>query len=185
MKRGALILIGIFLGSGLSYYFFFSVATSETRELVEGSPERAGLGWLEVEFALSGKEMEDIRSVHERFLPICAQHCRLLAKARWDLARLSEDPRSSAGQLAKASEKVGRIEQECFGMSLSNIEEISGLLEAEKGARYRILMRSRLVEHRGPIRGESNELGSWALIDGIYLRQIKDLTTIGNKRPYN
>jgi len=148
MKRSALILGIILVASATAYCFYFRAATAKTRPLTEGGPEAAGLVWLQREFALSEPEMETLRAAHARFLPRCAEHCRALAEARQQLSALSDRPGASTAELVEKSQSVSRIEQECFSMTLANIDEISALMPPEAGARYRSLMRNRLIEHR-------------------------------------
>ncbi len=148
MKKVFLIFLVIFGVSVSAYQCYFRMATANHSAAIRS--HESGLFWLKKEFRLSESEMRAIEEVHQEFLPHCEKLCQLLITTRQRLVMLSQVPGATAAELVELNRELARIEQECFEMTLLNIDRISTLMPPEQGQRYQGLMRNRLVEYRAP-----------------------------------
>lgn len=90
------------------------------------------LSWLKREFRLSDIEMQQVRQLHEGYLPKCREMCAKIA------AKQSEVNEALAkGEMPDAKlVELGTLRAQCQGQMLRHFQEVSQAMPAEQGKRY-------------------------------------------------
>jgi hypothetical protein len=94
------------------------------------------LDWLRQEFRLSDTEMARVRTLHQGYLPKCAEMCARIAAKKQELAQ------SLAGQthVTPAAERnlaeLGMLRVQCQTEMLRHFVEVSQAMPPEPGRRY-------------------------------------------------
>ncbi|MCS7089361.1 MAG: periplasmic heavy metal sensor [Verrucomicrobiota bacterium] len=94
------------------------------------------LEWLRREFQLSPSQLEQIRRLHEGYLPVCRAWCTQIGAARDALeAELAEQGRFTV-RAAELVRELARLRAECQTAMLQHFDEVSRAMPPEQGRRY-------------------------------------------------
>ena len=97
------------------------------------------LDWLRVEFKLSPPELEQVRKLHEGYLPQCADMCRKIAAKKRELeAALAATPNGANSQAAVKTklDELALLRAQCQLQMLQHFSEVSRAMPAEQARRY-------------------------------------------------
>jgi len=134
MKRGALILLlGVAVGTA-GFSGFYYLGTSSCRDLMrEPQPE---LAWLKKEFKLSDAEFARISTLHEAYLPQCAQRCLRIAEQNRQLEALLVQTSAVTPEIQDLLAERARTRAACEAEMLKHFLEVSRTMPPEQGRRY-------------------------------------------------
>jgi hypothetical protein len=94
------------------------------------------LNWLRTEFHLSEVEMARIRTLHEGYLPQCAEMCAKIAAKKRELeAVLGNGTNLTVEAQAKLNE-VAVLRAQCQAQMLQHFITVSQTMPPEQGQRY-------------------------------------------------
>lgn len=157
MYKAIIGIISILSVAVVSYFAYFTWSTAKSKALVSEKHGEAGLIWLKSEFNLSEAEFGAVKVAHDAYAPHCEQMCMDLASARNALFRLTDSDQTDMAMIESALTRVHDSEGHCLRMTLKHVQEVSQLMDAEKGKRYRKEMTVRLLENGGGYRQIYNE----------------------------
>jgi len=155
VKKVFLLLIAAIALACMGYAVYFKAATHKTQNMM-GAKE-GGMEWLRSEFHLDDVQYSKIKALHDAFEPECDKHCRDLAEANRNLAKLMQESPEYSPEIAHALEKCAEIKSECRKATLGQIYAVSHLMGSDEGLRYRRMMAACLVEQSSP---KNNQLDS-------------------------
>jgi small-conductance mechanosensitive channel len=94
------------------------------------------LAWLRQEFRLSDAELARVRTLHDGYLPQCAEMCQAIAAKKRELeAALAGATNVTATAEAKLAE-LGALRAQCQTQMLRHFVEVSQAMPPEQGRRY-------------------------------------------------
>jgi hypothetical protein len=94
------------------------------------------LAWLRQEFQLGEAELARVRTLHDGYLPRCAEMCRQIAAKKRDLEQvLARETNVNAAVEQKLSE-LGALRAQCQTEMLRHFAEVSQAMPPEQGRRY-------------------------------------------------
>lgn len=134
MKRSLLILI-VALAAGV---IVFAASYQFSQRLCVKQIARSGddLEWLRQEFQLGDDELAKVRTLHEGYLPKCAEMCRqIAAKKREVETALAGTTKLTDAAQQKLSE-LGALRAQCQTQMLQHFAEVSQAMPPEQGRRY-------------------------------------------------
>ncbi len=148
MKRGTFILFTLLAVAGgwfaAGYYGaqHFRAATS--------TPTVDELAWMQVEFALTSQQMDNVRKVHNEYRPRCREMCNRVAARQSELVLLLQ----SSGEITPAVQaklrEASDLRADCESAMLQHFYHVSQAMPAPQGKRYLEEMhRLTLVPHVG------------------------------------
>lgn len=129
------------LGGSVAY---FRTATAPSEGMLE-RPD-GELEWLRREFRLSEEEYARIRTKHEEYAPACERMCAQIAEANQRLERLIENNHAVTPEIEAALHQSAQIQEDCRRTMLGHVYAVGAEMSPEQGARYRAMMRARLVK---------------------------------------
>jgi len=134
MKRAALILIVGLIAAVAGYGTLYYYATKQHRQMLETpAPE---LAWLKKEFRLGDAEFERIATLHEGFLPRCAELCRRISAKNSELQRLTSGTNIDARSVEQKLKEAGELRVQCQQNMFNHFLEVSRQMPPEQGRRY-------------------------------------------------
>jgi len=109
--------------------------------------------WLRREFHLDDRQLARIRSLHDAYQPICADHCSRILAARQRLAELESAGRRDTPEYAATLRAWDGIKHECQEATLRHLETVAAVMNPGDGRRYLALMTPRVIhsDHRAPL----------------------------------
>ena len=134
MRRSLFILLGVLAAGAVvfagSYLLAQRICARQFADPVDD------LGWLRREFHLSDAEMARIRELHEGYLPICGEMCRLIeARKREVEASLAGATNVSAVAEQQLAD-LAALRARCQTQMLRHFAEVSQAMPPEQGHRY-------------------------------------------------
>ncbi len=99
--------------------------------------------WLRTEFALSADQATAIERLHERYGPVCDEHCARIMATRARLAGLQPGT-SAQAETAAEMERLTRI---CTASTRNHLEAVAALMDPRQGARYLELVGAKVAAH--------------------------------------
>ncbi len=120
------------LGSYAAFYTWHRPSAEVRAAVSSGDP----LEWLRAEFQLSPDQFDRIKTLHERYGDVCAEHCRLIHEAR---------------QEQRPAAEIARLEQTCVASMTAHFQQVAAIMGPEQGPRYlaTILPCVKGYEHHG------------------------------------
>jgi hypothetical protein len=97
------------------------------------------LAWLRTEFRLSDAELARIRTLHEGYLPRCAEMCRDIAAKKREVEAVLAAGTNLVSVETKLME-LGGLRARCQAQMLQHFAEVSQAMPPEQGRRYRAEM---------------------------------------------
>lgn len=94
------------------------------------------LDWLRLEFRLGDAELARIRTLHEGYLPLCADNCALIAAKKNELAQALAAGTNTTATLEQLRADVAALRAKCQSEMLAHFEEVSRAMPAAQGRRY-------------------------------------------------
>ena len=94
------------------------------------------LNWLRLEFHLGDAELARIRTLHEGYLPLCAENCTQIAAKKNELAQALAAGTNATISLDPLRAGVAAIRAKCQSEMLAHFEEVSRAMPAAQGQRY-------------------------------------------------
>jgi HAMP domain-containing protein len=134
MSRPVLILLAIALASVAIFAWVFLFASkASSRHLSRPTDE---LEWLQTEFRLGKAEMERVRELHNRYLPVCQSFCDQIAREKRSLQQLVEQGQGTSEAARQRLDEIARLRASCQAAMLQHFEEVSRVMPPEEGRRY-------------------------------------------------
>lgn len=134
MKRAVVVLIIGLLAAAAGYCALFYHGTKKHRAMMESTaPE---LAWLKNEFHLSDAEFERITTLHEGYMPRCAELCQRIAAKNLELQHIVSDPHVDAKAVEHKLKEAGDLRVECQKNMFNHFLEVSRQMPPEQGKRY-------------------------------------------------
>lgn len=124
-----------FLAFGLTRHFCADMPVEITDEV----------SWMRDEFNLTPVQTAAIETLHDDYHPVCMEHCRLIARARKDLA--------SAADKTAAHAELLRLEAVCQAATRAHLQRVAAAMPPDQGARFLTLVLPKLShhEHNAPL----------------------------------
>lgn len=134
MKKAALILAAGLVLCTAAFAAFYYFGTASCRAMMsEPQPE---LAWLKKEFHLSDAELARITSLHESYLPQCAQRCMRIAELNNKLEQLLAQASSVTPEIQSVLAERAKTRAECEAEMLNHFLQVSRMMPPEQGRRY-------------------------------------------------
>lgn len=134
MRRGFLILGSGVIVAVIAYYCFYLAGTSGPRTWLQSrQPE---LVWLKQEFKLSDAEFARLSQLHEAYLPLCKERCRLIRQMNDNLGQLLATTSDVTPAVESALAERAKMRSECQTVMLKHFFEVSRTMPPEQGKRY-------------------------------------------------
>lgn len=151
MKRGLLILLAGLIVGGAAYACFFLMGTAESRKwLHSDQPE---LQWLKDEFGLGAKEFSRIVTLHEAYLPQCAERCMQIETLNQELDHLLESASEVSPELVSLLRERAGVRALCQEEMLRHFFAVSRAMPPEQGRRYLAWVREMTCLRESPMPG--------------------------------
>ncbi len=134
MKRPLFILLGTLI-AGAAIFGGAYFTSQYTCRLCRAQPAD-DLAWLRLEFHLSDAEMARIRTLHEGYLPKCAETCAAIAaqKREYESAFGSGPPATAAAR--EKLKEIAALRAQCRAQMLQYFATVSQAMPPEQGRRY-------------------------------------------------
>lgn len=147
MKRSLLILVlglglGLLGGSGT----YWAMTAGYRAMFRQAQPE---LAWLQREFRLSDEEYRRIATLHEAYLPKCAELCARIADTEARIRELLDRHDAVTPEIERLLLEAAYIRVECQKTMLDHFFAVSRAMPAEQGQRYLVWVREKtfLMDH--------------------------------------
>lgn len=134
MKKGAVILLLGLLVSTAAFSGFYYHGTAPCRVMM--SQPQPELAWLKKEFHLSDAEFARISTLHEAYLPQCAQRCLRVAEENRQLNRLLSQASSITPEIKNLLAERAKTRADCEAEMLKHFLEVSRTMPPAEGRRY-------------------------------------------------
>lgn len=134
MRRSVVIVCSVILASVALFAGAFILGSQLSCHHLSGSPD--DLNWLRVEFSLSNVELEEIRKLHEGYLPVCEKYCAEIEEAKWELQLLIQQNPDDAEVVAAKLQNIADIRAQCQAAMLAHFEAVSHEMPHVQGERY-------------------------------------------------
>ncbi len=134
MRKGWLILLlGLLLGMA-AFCGVYYLGTAPSREMMHGTqPE---LAWLKQEFKLSDAEFARITTLHEAYLPQCAERCRVIEQQNQKLKELLAQNGTATPEVQNLLLERARTRAQCEAEMLKHFHAVSLAMPPQQGRRY-------------------------------------------------
>lgn len=134
MKRSlAIVMLALVVGAAMFAGSYLIAQRLRAKHFTNTADD---LAWLRQEFRLSDAELAKVRTLHEGYLPKCAEMCRQIAvKKREVEAALANTTNLTAVAEQKLSE-LGALRAQCQTQMLQHFAEVSQAMPSEQGRRY-------------------------------------------------
>ncbi len=134
MRRGwFILLLGLLLGTA-GFTGFYYLGTAPCRAMMhETQPE---LAWLKQEFKLSEPEFARITTLHEAYLPQCAERCRVVEEQNKKLKELLTKDPSVTPEVQNLLVERAKTRALCEAEMLKHFQAVSRAMPPEQGRRY-------------------------------------------------
>jgi len=109
------------------------------------------LAWVEHEFDLSGEKLARVKAMHEAYVGVCAEHCRVIAETRQKLREL-QAARAAPEEIAAVSAEAAAADAHCMASTREHIREVAAAIGGAQGQRYldTVLPRVAGFDHSAP-----------------------------------
>lgn len=163
MNKAAVILLsGLLLGAA-AFSGFYYVGTAPGRHMMsEPQPE---LAWLKNEFHLSDADFVRITTLHEAYLPQCAERCRVIEGQNRKLKELLAQNAAMTPEIESLLVERAKTRALCEAEMLKHFQEVSKAMPPEQGRRYlawvqeQTVLRPQAMESRHKMEGGGNHDG--------------------------
>jgi hypothetical protein len=134
MRRAGFILSFGLLACIAAFAGFYFVGTASSRELLkQPHPE---LAWLKKEFKLNDEEFSRIVTLHEGYLPQCAERCKLIEEQNVRLQQMLATADSVTPEIEGVLALRAKIRSDCETEMLRHFLEVSRTMPEAQGRRY-------------------------------------------------
>lgn len=108
--------------------------------------------WLRREFRLSDTQFAQVRSLHDAYRPVCADHCNRIMAVQQRLAALKQTGAKDSPDYVAALKEWNDIKRECNEATMQHLHRVAAAMSPDQGRRYLALMVPRVTQfdHRGP-----------------------------------
>ncbi len=134
MKRSPAILALALVGGIVLFAVSYLLAQRVCATRMAGNAD--DLDWLRQEFRLSDAEMARVRSLHEGYLPKCADMCRQIAVKKAELEAALSGATNVTSVAEKKLSELAALRAECQTQMLRHFVEVSQAMPPEQGRRY-------------------------------------------------
>lgn len=95
-----------------------------------------GLDWLRQEFRLTDAELGKVRTLHEGYLPKCAEMCERIAAKKQELEQVLAGQTNVSTMVEQKLSELGVLRAQCQTEMLRHFVEVSQAMPPEQGRRY-------------------------------------------------
>lgn len=133
MKRSPLVvLMALILGAGI----FAAAFQLSHRFCTARNAPADDLAWLRQEFQLSDAELARVRTLHEGYLPKCAEMCRQIAAKKREVESTFAGTTNLTDEARQKLSELGALRAQCQAQMLEHFVEVSRAMPAAQGQRY-------------------------------------------------
>lgn len=134
MKRSALILMLALAASATVFVGSYLIAQGIcAKHLVNPADD---LAWLRQEFRLTDAELGRVRTLHEGYLPKCAEMCERIAAKKQELEQYLAGQTDVSTTVEQKLSELGALRAQCQTEMLRHFFEVSQAMPPEPGRRY-------------------------------------------------
>ncbi len=114
--------------------------------------ERDAMAWLRADFGLTEEQFEAIRTLHEDYSVVCAEHCLEIQKASAALERLQSQEGAPAEAVVAAERRLEELRLVCETAIATHVRRCAAMMSAEAGERYLALVLPKIkdFDHQAP-----------------------------------
>ena len=94
------------------------------------------LEWLQQEFQLGDDELAKVRTLHEGYLPQCAEMCRQIAAKKREVETALAGTTNITPAAEQKLAELGTLRAQCQAQMLEHFAEVSQAMPPEQGRRY-------------------------------------------------
>lgn len=134
MRRSLLILLALLGIGGAVFLVSHRLAAAYCERHLARSAD--DLDWLRIEFGLSPAELENVRRLHEGYLPVCERHCARIAQKQTELQTILATGTNNPVSVAAKLSEIGAVRAQCQSAMLQHFQEVSQLMPPDQGRRY-------------------------------------------------
>ncbi len=138
MNRSLIILVGA-LALGTAIFVGAFCAAHRTSLMCCEQPSD-DLNWLRTEFHLSEVEMARIRTLHEGYLPQCAEMCAKIAAKKHELETVLGNGTNLTAEAQAKLNEVAALRAQCQAQMLQYFITVSQTMPPAQGQRYLVEM---------------------------------------------
>jgi hypothetical protein len=135
MKRPAFILGLVLLAAAALFGASFS-AGKRVCEACGKSSNNDNLDWLRQEFHLSDADMARVRTLHEGYMPKCAQMCAQIAAKKQEVEQALAGSTNVSETARQKLTELAILRSQCQAQMLNHFIEVSRSMPPEQGRRY-------------------------------------------------
>jgi len=134
MKRSPIIVI-LALAAGVAIFVgSYLVAQKLCVKHVAGNAD--DLDWLRQEFRLSDAELARVRTLHDGYMPRCAEMCKQIAAKKRGLEVVLAGATNVSSAAEQKLSELGDLRAQCQTQMLQHFAEVSQAMPPEQGRRY-------------------------------------------------
>lgn len=134
MKRSALILMLALAASATVFVGSYLIAQRIcAKHLVNPADD---LAWLRQEFRLTDAELGKVRTLHEGYLPKCAEMCARIGAKKQELEQVLAGQTNVSATMEQKLSELGALRAQCQTEMLRHFVEVSQAMPPEQGRRY-------------------------------------------------
>jgi hypothetical protein len=118
------------------------------RALAEGD----AMAWLRADFGLTEEQFDAIKTLHDDYSVVCAEHCLEIQKASLALERLKTREGVAAETVAAAERRLEELRAVCESAIATHVRRCAAMMSAEAGERYLALVLPKIkdFDHQAP-----------------------------------
>jgi hypothetical protein len=103
--------------------------------------------WLRHEFHLSDAQFARIKTLHQAYQPVCADHCSRIMSVQQRMADLERTGTHDSPAYAAAQKEWNAVKHECNEATLQHLREVAAVMDADAGRRYLALTVPRIAKY--------------------------------------
>ncbi|MGC3960336.1 MAG: periplasmic heavy metal sensor [Verrucomicrobiota bacterium] len=134
MKRPLLIvLLALVVGAALLAASYQLAARLCAKQMATNADD---LAWLRQEFHLNEAELARVRTLHDGYLPQCAEMCKAIAAKKRELETALAGATNVTATAEERLAELGTLRTRCQTQMLRHFVEVSQAMPPEQGQRY-------------------------------------------------
>lgn len=138
MRRLFTMLAAMLLAAAMVFFAGRHVATSWcARHLARATDD---LAWLRLEFSLNDDQFNEIRRLHEGYLPVCQAFCQQIDGRKRDLQSALDASTNAPAAIESLLVEIGTVRARCQAAMLEHFRQVSQVMPPAQGRRYLLEM---------------------------------------------
>ena len=134
MKRSPVILLLALVAGAAVFVASYLVAQRVCAKHASNAAD--DLAWLRQEFHLNEAELAQVRSLHDGYLPKCAEMCRQIAAKKRELESALKGATNLSRDAEQKLTELAALRVKCQTQMLRHFVDVSQAMPPEQGRRY-------------------------------------------------